>query len=733
MSLHHSAFRRGVIALAAASLTLCLFVATAPAALAGPVTLHALRPQPIADAAWVDAAGALRSAASATATSYADPQSSTGALPVVSAGASQLGNIQLVVPVGWSAGDVVAVGLQVAGSYGDVTFASAPKVTITSLPIAEGDLAQVAGVSLAHGAPASPASAAPGSLTALTAANLPAAEIAAASPWRLMLTFPTADPNAGAAFLSPSGNGYLITLSNVRVTVGASSTLARTGGSIVVDSNGVAATIAYVAPLALSVAVGKAPRSPAGDVALPDLTITELAPDALLAPALPLLLTVTSDQASGVVRFDTTAAVSASDSARSAAPPVVSVTPPAVSVTAYGTSTNRPAMRDSITLSGIVVRNVAAGARLTVSLRYATSPVAFNFSPFAAAPDLAPRTVTVSTVATLPRIAGDNRYHTAQLAAAQLGSGRNAVVLANGENGKQGIDALAANYLAGVHDAPILLTRAAVLPPETAAGLTAATSGAAGPITVYVMGKTDSVSVSVRSAAVSALKAAGHGVVNVVEIAGKNRYATSAAAAVLDGPAAVGAVRLGAAAAAQPTAFLASGLVNADALAAGAVAYGSKLPVLLTSGTALDATVKTAITALGITQVVILGGKDRISAAVESALGALGVTSVLRIAGANRYATAARIAELNWTDWGVTGSKALIANGVSGWPDALSAGPLAGRNGYPMLTVSGTSLAAEAQTFLAAHRAGITAGVVGLGQPATVADAVLAAADAALS
>ena len=60
------------------------------------------------------------------------------------------------------------------------------------------------------------------------------------------------------------------------------------------------------------------------------------------------------------------------------------------------------------------------------------------------------------------RLAGDNRYATSAEAAERFGS-TNTVVLASGEDGRYP-DALAASYLAGLRDAPVLLTRKDVTP-----------------------------------------------------------------------------------------------------------------------------------------------------------------------------------------------------------------------------------------------------------------------------
>lgn len=292
------------------------------------------------------------------------------------------------------------------------------------------------------------------------------------------------------------------------------------------------------------------------------------------------------------------------------------------------------------------------------------------------------------------RISGASRYATAGAVAVEFATGSDgtvtpvpAVVVANGSTAKAGFDALAANYLAGQLGAPILLTEATTLPTATAQAL----ATIAGPSTViYVMGGTDSVSADVADR-LAAIRGAGGPALTVVRVAGKNRYATSADAAVAKGtPAAFG---LGTGRSLK-TAILASGENNADALAAGSLSFGAGIPVLLTGRDALPDEVAAAIRALGIGQVIVLGGVDRISQGVVDALAALGVTSTKRIAGSSRFATSAELyafaraassaGGLGWAD----GTGVFLANGYGGFPDALAVGPLAGRSGAALVTVS---------------------------------------------
>jgi putative cell wall-binding protein len=335
------------------------------------------------------------------------------------------------------------------------------------------------------------------------------------------------------------------------------------------------------------------------------------------------------------------------------------------------------------------------------------------------------------------RIGGANRYETAAQIASVFGAA-NAVVVANGETFKQGFDALSASFLAGRAHAPILLTAATSLPSATASAVKHVLSGSAHP-TVYVMGGKDSIS----DAVAAALKtAAGGSTATIVRVAGANRYDTSVAAATAMTGSSIGSIRLSAGGPLSKTAILASGVVNADALAAGPLSAAWGIPVLLTGGDAIPATVAAAIKDRKITQLIVLGGTDRVSAEAVDQAKTAGVVSVKRIAGSDRYATAAGLyafafdtaVDADGEHYGAGsghGTTAYLANGVTGFPDALSVGPLAGRSEGALLTTGPDMLATAGVQFLTAHAGTLTI-VVALGKATTLAAAVLAAAQRAI-
>lgn len=339
------------------------------------------------------------------------------------------------------------------------------------------------------------------------------------------------------------------------------------------------------------------------------------------------------------------------------------------------------------------------------------------------------------------RIAGADRYATAALLAegfaSNAGSDVSSVIVANGENIKGGFDALSAAYAAGKLHAPILLTSSSVLPHATAAAICDVLGTSAGAThTVYVIGGTDSVSSAVADQ-LSTVLASGTDdqtaapAVAVSRVAGTDRYATSAMLATLrftaGGPSSY-AVTDGAGPA--PTAILASGLVNADALSAGPVSAAAGIPVVLTGPSELPAPVTAALKTLGIRNVIALGGTDRIPNALVSTLGAAGIT-VTRVAGTDRYDTAAKLDTFARAHLGLAGTRAALANGITGFPDALTAGPYLGAAGGALLLVPppGTqSLPASSAAFL---KAAAMTSIQALGTPSTVSAAMLQQATAA--
>ena len=142
-----------------------------------------------------------------------------------------------------------------------------------------------------------------------------------------------------------------------------------------------------------------------------------------------------------------------------------------------------------------------------------------------------------------------------------------------------------------------------------------------------------------------------------------------------------------------------------------------------------------------ITQLLVLGNTDRVSQAVLHQATAAGVTSIKRIAGTDRFATAAQLytfamgsmEDASGDRYGAAGGTTVyLANGLTGFPDALSVGPLAGQHGAALLTVPAGTLPDSTARFLTGHQATLGE-VIALGQPATVAQSLVDGANSRTS
>ena len=297
------------------------------------------------------------------------------------------------------------------------------------------------------------------------------------------------------------------------------------------------------------------------------------------------------------------------------------------------------------------------------------------------------------------RLAGSDRYATAVEISKRAFQGTTAssAVIASGEAFP---DALAASYLGGQVSAPILLTRRNELPSITATELSRL-----GVKTVWLVGGTNAIS--------SAVQTQLQANYSVTRVAGVDRYDT-ARQVVLQTGSTVGTYKN------DPTAIVASGETFPDALAGGALAYGKKLPLLLTEAASLPQATSEALTSLAVKRVLLLGGEAAIRPAVQSAIAAKGIT-VERVPGANRADTAAKVAELALTGLAFKNNEVVVANG-SGFADALAGATYAGRNTLPILLLG--SVPPETRSFVRNHNATIER-ITALGGTTAVSEADL--------
>ncbi len=287
----------------------------------------------------------------------------------------------------------------------------------------------------------------------------------------------------------------------------------------------------------------------------------------------------------------------------------------------------------------------------------------------------------VPTVGAL-RSAGSDRYATAA-ATAKLGSpkweGVQHVIIAAGEEQHQ-VDALAAAGLAGVYDAPLLLTKRDSLPPATRAALSSMPKG----IKVHVVGGPAAVSAEVVNT-IDGLAKVG----SVGRVYGANRYATAEAVAkrmkaVLGGN--------------FPTsAFVVNGSNPAnfyDSLIASPASVQTDFPILLVRNTSVPVETARALKTLGTTRAFVVGGTAAVS---DSVANSVGMASGDRIWGVNRYSTAVTFAiRALAEDWLTFGHVGVAQTTI----DALSGGVAMGHLGGPMLLTRQDVLKSQVSSFV---------------------------------
>ena len=255
--------------------------------------------------------------------------------------------------------------------------------------------------------------------------------------------------------------------------------------------------------------------------------------------------------------------------------------------------------------------------------------------------------------ATLKRLAGETRYDTMEsLVGTAFTNTTSTVIVASGANYP---DALAASALAGVKDAPIVLTDPYDLSIQAASQLKRLK-----PSEIIVVGGTGAVSSNV----ISYLQQYAN---SVSRVQGATRYDTSYQL-YLQGKGGWGS-----------TAIVATGANYADALSVSSYAYAAKAPVFLVNPeTGLTQAQKAALRTFK--QVLVVGGENAVPSRHVA-----GLPGVTRLSGATRYETSERIAE--WTtEHGLDMDGVVYATGAN-FPDALAAGPLAGKAGAVTLLV----------------------------------------------
>lgn len=264
------------------------------------------------------------------------------------------------------------------------------------------------------------------------------------------------------------------------------------------------------------------------------------------------------------------------------------------------------------------------------------------------------------------RAAGETRYATmaSLLPKAPWKAGRT-VVLASGSNYP---DALAAASLAGAYDAPIVLTEPNSLSVDAADMIEQLS-----PKVIYVVGGEAAVS---KAAVDTAAYYAADGC-KVFRIAGDTRLETSLAIAK----------RVRQKSTASDTLIVATGFNYADALSVSPFAFAYKAPIFLCGSNGLSADAISYISGAGFKRAILVGGTVAVPERVKQQLSSVGISSgsITRLAGATRYETSATIMSYA-VNAGMNVSNVYLATGKN-FPDALAAGPVAGKLRAPLLLV----------------------------------------------
>lgn len=262
------------------------------------------------------------------------------------------------------------------------------------------------------------------------------------------------------------------------------------------------------------------------------------------------------------------------------------------------------------------------------------------------------------------RVSGNTRYDTmGSLTERGNWAKGGSVVLASGANYP---DALAASSLAGGFNGPILLTDPNGLSTSARDQLKLLC-----PSRVFIVGGNAAVSPSVERQVKELL---GSGCA-VFRVAGQTRYETSLVAAEINPKS-------------SDTVIVATGGNYADALSVSPYAFASGSPVVLCDkSSGLTPGAIDTIHSKAYSKAVIVGGSAAVPASVERQLSSAGVKNITRLSGATRYETSTKIADFELkSGLGFTMDGVMLATG-NNFPDALSAGPLAGRSRSPLLLV----------------------------------------------
>ena len=267
--------------------------------------------------------------------------------------------------------------------------------------------------------------------------------------------------------------------------------------------------------------------------------------------------------------------------------------------------------------------------------------------------------------ATFSRLSGSDRYGTMYKICAAGWETSQTVYVASGANFP---DALAVSGLAGMSEAPIVLTA-----PDALSAKAKETLVALAPTSVVILGGTSAVSESCEAAIKAALPKA-----SVTRVGGSDRYET--AYKIYERGQDSGTW--------GSTAIVVTGENFADALSVSPLAYKGCMPVFLASQDGIGSQTLAALADGGFTDILIVGGTSAVSSGTEDALEAIvGTSHVKRIGGTDRYETSRLIASYAVAKGILTYGTVGLATGAN-FPDALAGGALLGKQGGVLLLMS---------------------------------------------
>lgn len=267
---------------------------------------------------------------------------------------------------------------------------------------------------------------------------------------------------------------------------------------------------------------------------------------------------------------------------------------------------------------------------------------------------------------TWERISGRTAYDTMSAivrADGVFASGRGGTVIVATGDGYW--DALAASGLAGLEDAPILITPTYELADQTRAELARLS-----PETILVSGGSSSVTADV-------LEQLGDYAPDVRRISGPSAPDT-----------AVEIYRYGEEADGwSDTAIIAASTGYWDALSIAPYAFASGSPIFLADGSGLlSAATQKAIAAGGFRRVLICGGTSSVASGVEGQLDDAGIDEVIRLRGRTALDTSREVALWEVSEAGMGTAHLAIASSEGYW-DALTAAPVAGKTASVLVLV----------------------------------------------